>query len=79
MTEYELIKERLEKDHQRAIDDIMYQHYIEQDLGPAVGAKKLGIPRRAFVYFVQQCGLQKDKFDLIKKKVLNTGDWMAAL
>lgn len=79
MKEYELVKKQLEREHNRAIDDIMYEHYIEQDLGPAVGAKKLGIPRRAFVYFVQQCELQKAKFQLIKKKALNSDEWMAAL
>ncbi|WP_186008739.1 hypothetical protein [Planococcus maritimus] len=52
MKEYELVKKQLEREHNRAIDDIMYEHYIEQDLGPEVGAKKLGIPCRAFVYFV---------------------------
>ncbi|MBD3841981.1 MAG: hypothetical protein IE909_08870 [Campylobacterales bacterium] len=79
MKEYELVKKRLETEHKQAIEDIMYDCYINKDLGPAVGAKELGISRRAFVYFVQQCGLQAAKFDLIKKKALNFGDMMAAL
>ncbi|MDE4085877.1 hypothetical protein PO902_12610 [Planococcus maritimus] len=57
----------------------MYNYYIEKDLGPAMGAKELGIPRRAFVHFIQQCQLQTAKFDLIKKKALNSGELMAAL
>ncbi|MBT2581239.1 hypothetical protein [Planococcus sp. ISL-109] len=68
MTDYELVKKQLEKEHKQSIESIMYDYYIEQDLGPAVGAKKLGITRRAFVHFVQQFGFQVEKFDLIKKK-----------
>lgn len=79
MKDYELVKKQLERDHKQSIEDIMYDHYINKDLGPAVGAKELGIPRRAFVYFVQQCELQAAKFDLIKKKALNSGELMAAL
>lgn len=79
MKDYELVKKQLEREHKQTIDDIMYDSYIEKDLGPAVGAKELGIPRRAFVYFVQQCELQAAKFDLIKKKALNSGELMAAL
>lgn len=79
MIDYELVKKQLEKEHKQSIDSIMYTYYIERDLGPAVAAKKLGIPRRAFIHFVQQLGLQADKFELIKKKVLNTDGWMAAL
>ena len=79
MKDYELVKKQLEREHKQTIDDIIYNYYIEKDLGPAVGAKELGIPRRAFVYFVQQCELQAAKFDLIKKKALNSGELMAAL
>ena len=79
MTDYELAKKQLEKEHKQSIDSIMYDYYIQKDLGPAVGAKKLGIPRRAFVHFVQQLGLQAEKFELIKKKMLNSGELMAAL
>ena len=67
MEDYERVKNRLEKEHKQTIDDIMYNYYIKKNLGPAVGAKELGITRRAFVYFVQQCQLQEAKFDLIKK------------
>lgn len=79
MKDYELVKKQLEREHKQVIEDIMYDYYIEKDLGPAVGAKELGIPRRAFVYFVQHCELQAAKFDLIKKKALNSGELMAAL
>lgn len=68
MTDYELVKKQLEKKHKQSIDSIMYDYYIKRDLGPAVGAKKLGITRRAFVHFVQLCELQAEKFALIKKK-----------
>ena len=79
MKDYELVQKQLEREHKQTIDDIMYNYYIEKNLGPAMGAKELGIPRRAFVYFVQQCQLQAAKFDLIKKKALNSGELMAAL
>jgi|GEM_PF-3119938 len=79
MKDYELTKKQLEIEHKQSIEDIMYTYYIEKDLGPAVGAKELGIPRRAFVYFVQQCRLQAAKYEVIKKKELNFSEWMAAL
>ncbi|RAZ69625.1 hypothetical protein [Planococcus maitriensis] len=78
MTDFEELKAQLEAKHQKEIGSIISDLYIGKDLGPAVGAKELGIPRRAFVYFVQQCGLQSAKYELIKKKALSSISLAAA-
>jgi hypothetical protein len=52
---------RLEQEYGAPIEQIIRTVYIDQDLGPATGAKALGIPRQAFLHFVHQCDLKKEK------------------
>lgn len=79
MANFEKEKAQLEAEHQKEIGSIIRDVYIEKDRGPAVGAKELGISRRAFVHFVHQCNLQAAKYDLIKKKALNSSGLLVAL
>ncbi|EGA91203.1 hypothetical protein GPDM_01260 [Planococcus donghaensis MPA1U2] len=69
MAEYSSYKEKLEKHHNKAIVEVIKDLYVNEDLGPSVSAKKLGIPRQAFIYFVNLYDLKKLKFAHCKKKL----------
>lgn len=69
MAEYNAYKEKVEKHHNKAMMEVVKDLYVNKDLGPSVGAKKLGIPRQAFVYFINQYDLKKLKFANCKKKI----------
>ncbi len=69
MTAYESYKVKVEKRYNKPLIDVMEELYVSKDLGPSVSAKELGIPRRAFVYFVNQYELKKLKFVDYKKKM----------
>lgn len=45
------------------MEQIMRTVYIEQQLGPATGAKELGIPRQVFLHYVDEYNLKADKFE----------------
>lgn len=51
MEEIENYKKQLEEKFNKPMKDIIYEYYITKGLGPSVGAKELGIPRRVFIYF----------------------------
>ncbi|AQU80233.1 hypothetical protein [Planococcus faecalis] len=67
MGEYESYKEKIEKRHNKALVEVIKDLYIHEDLGPSVSAKQLGIPRQAFIHFVQHYDLKKLKFGEFEK------------
>ncbi|WP_261384259.1 hypothetical protein [Planococcus sp. CPCC 101016] len=67
---YDSYREKIEQQHNKALVEVIKDFYIEQDLGPSVSAKNLGIPRRVFMHFVQAYGLRKLKFENYKKKMI---------
>lgn len=70
MTAYEAYKAKVEKSYNKPLVEVMEELYVNKDLGPSVSAKHLGIPRRAFVYFVDQYELNTLKFQDYKKKMM---------
>ncbi|MGI2327666.1 hypothetical protein [Planococcus sp. YIM B11945] len=70
MENYEYYKNKLEKQLNRDIKDIIKSFYIDNQQGPSVSAKELGIPRQAFMYFVQQFQLKDLRYGDSKKKIL---------
>lgn len=61
--EFAEYQHRLEKQHGLTIEQIMRDIYIEKDYGPATGAQALGIPRQAFMHFVQEFNLKPEKLE----------------
>ncbi|WP_142827190.1 hypothetical protein [Planococcus soli] len=70
MTEYDSYREKVERRHNKALVEVMEDLYIKNNLGPSVSAKQLGMPRQAFMHFVQEYGLKQLKFGDYKKKVM---------
>ncbi|ALS77860.1 hypothetical protein ACQKDD_17880 [Planococcus kocurii] len=62
MVDYESYKEKVEKRHNKALVEVIKDLYVNEDLGPSVSAKQLGMPRQAFLHFVQHYDLKKLKF-----------------
>ncbi|ANU13968.1 hypothetical protein [Planococcus halocryophilus] len=71
MEEYNSYKEKVEKQHNKAIVEVVKDLYVNEDIGPSVSAKKLGIPRQAFIYFVELYDLKRLKFANSKKKTIS--------
>lgn len=71
MAGYDSYKEKVEKHHNKAISEVIKDLYVNEDLGPSVSAKKLGIPRQAVIYFVNLYDLKKLKFANCKKKIIS--------
>ncbi|MBT2572008.1 hypothetical protein [Planococcus sp. ISL-110] len=70
MTEYDSYREKVERRHNKALVEVIKDVYIKDNMGPSVSAKKLGMPRQAFVHFVHEYDLKKLKFSDYKKKVM---------
>lgn len=70
MMEYDSYREKVERQHNKALVEVMKDLYIKEDLGPSVSAKQLGIPRQAFIHFIHKYDLKKLKFGQYKKKVM---------
>lgn len=70
MKAYESYREKVESRHNKDLKEVMKELYIEEDLGPSVSAKKLGMTRQAFMYFVHEYDLKKLKFGEYKKKMM---------
>ncbi|MGH2317000.1 hypothetical protein ACRC6Q_04480 [Planococcus sp. SE5232] len=70
MTKYDAYREEIEQRHNKALVEVMKDLYIKDNVGPSVGAKQLGMPRQAFVYFVREYDLKKLKFGDSKKKMM---------
>ena len=68
--EYDSYREKVERQHNKALVEVMKDLYIKEDLGPSVSAKQLGIPRQAFIHFIHKYDLKKLKFGEYKKKVM---------
>ena len=68
--EYDSYREKVERQHNKALVEVMKDLYIKEDLGPSVSAKQLGIPRQAFIHFIHKYDLKKLKFGGYKKKVM---------
>jgi len=62
MAEYDSYKEKVEKYYNKAIVEVVKNLYVYEDLGPSVSAKKLGLPRQAFIYFANLYDLKRLKF-----------------
>ena len=71
MAGYDSYKEKVEKHHNKAISEVIKDLYVNEDLGPSVSAKKLGIPRQAVIYFVNLYDFKKLKFANCKKKIIS--------
>lgn len=67
MENFQNYKEKVEKQFNQNLKDLIINLYITNEQGPSVSAKQLGIPRKAFIYFVNQYGLKQRKLDKIKK------------
>ncbi|MDN7241724.1 hypothetical protein QWY14_07955 [Planococcus sp. N028] len=61
--DYEAYKNKLESQFNQDLREILFDHYITQELGPSVGAKQLGIPRQVFVHFLNLYNLNDLKFN----------------
>ena len=70
MAAYEVYKAKVEKSYNKPLVEVIKELYVNKDLGPSVGAKQLGIPRRAFIYFVNKYELKALKFQDYKKKMM---------
>ena len=70
MSAYEVYKAKVEKSYNKPLVEVIKELYVNKDLGPSVGAKQLGIPRRAFIYFVNLYELKALKFQDYKKKMM---------
>ncbi|WP_298824673.1 hypothetical protein [uncultured Planococcus sp.] len=70
MTKYDSYREKVEQRHNKALVEVMKDLYIKDNVGPSVGAKQLGMPRQAFVYFVREYDLKTLKFGDPKKKMM---------
>ena len=70
MTEYDAYREKVEQKYNKALVEVMKDLYVNNDLGPSVSAKQLGMPRQAFMHFVHEYDLKKLKFGEYKKKVM---------
>ena len=70
MTKYDSYREKVEQRHNKALVEVMKDLYIKENMGPSVGAKELGMPRQAFVHFVNEYDLKKLKFGDTKKKMM---------
>ncbi len=70
MAAYEVYKAKVEKSYNKPLVEVIKELYVNKDLGPSVGAKQLGIPRRAFIYFVNLYELKALKFQDYKKKMM---------
>lgn len=64
MEEFEAYQARLEEQFGKPMKEIIYEYYITKNLGPSVGAKELGIPRRVFIYFRNYYSLKEVKHAL---------------
>lgn len=69
MHPYQDYIEKLEKEHNKSIEELIRDYYIEQDEGPSVTARELGIPRKAVLHFIYEYNLRPIKHQNIKKKV----------
>lgn len=69
MHPYQYFIEKLEKEYGKPIKELIHYYYIEQDEGPSVTARELGIPRKAVLYFIYEYSLRPIKHQNIKKKV----------
>ena len=70
MMEFDAYREKVERKHNKALVELMKDLYVENDLGPSVSAKQLGMPRQAFMHFVHKYDLKKLKFGEYKKKMM---------
>ena len=70
MKAYESYREKVESQHNKDLLEVMKELYIKEDLGPSVSAKKLGMPRQAFMHFIHEYDLKKLKFGEYKKKMM---------
>lgn len=69
MHPYQDYIKKLEKEHNKSIEELIRYYYIEQDEGPSVTARELGIPRKAVLHFIYEYNLRPVKHQNIKKKV----------
>ena len=69
MHPYQDYIEKLEKEHNKSIEELIRDYYIVQDEGPSVTARELGIPRKAVLHFIYEYNLRPIKHKNIKKKV----------
>ena len=67
MTEYDSYREKVEQRHNKALVEVIKDLYIRDNLGPSVSAKQLGMPRKAFMHFVNEYGLNELKSNNYKK------------
>lgn len=68
MEDFGIYQLKLEEKYGKPIKEIIYEYYINKNLGPSVGAKELGIPRPVFIYFRNYFGLKEIKHALHMKK-----------
>lgn len=84
MMEFDAYREKVERKHNKALVELMKDLYVENDLGPSVSAKQLGMPRQAFMHFVHKYDLKKLKFGEYKKKMMifqarQTAQWTKSI
>ena len=68
MHPYQEYKEKLEKEHNKSVEEVIRQIYISRDEGPSVTARELGIPRQAVLHFIYEYNLRNDKHENAAKQ-----------
>lgn len=70
MEEFEMYQTKLEAQFGKPMKEIIYEYYITKNLGPSVGARELGIPRRVFIYFRNYYSLKEVKHSILAENSL---------
>lgn len=68
MHPYQDCIEKLEREHNRSVEELIRDYYISRDEGPSVTARELGIPRKAVLYFIYEYNLRPVKHQNIKNR-----------
>ncbi|TAA72873.1 hypothetical protein [Planococcus salinarum] len=68
MHPYQEYIEKLEAKYNKSVEEVIRDFYIDQDEGPSVTARELGIPRKAVLHFIYEYNLRPIKHQNIKKK-----------
>ncbi|HSI68446.1 MAG TPA: hypothetical protein VK947_13545 [Planococcus sp. (in: firmicutes)] len=67
MHPYQQYIDKLEKEYNQSIGELIRDFYIAQDEGPSVTARELGIPRKAVLHFIHEYNLRPMKHQNIEK------------
>ena len=67
MHPYQEYIDQLEKKHNKSVEELIRDFYIDRDEGPSVTARELGIPRKVVLHFIHEHNLRPIKHRNLNK------------